>query len=57
MTATSFATPTTATAPLSDLELRIDPERTLDLFTMLPKVCMESLLPVNLTLRRNANYR
>ena len=31
-------TPTTALAPLSDLELRLDPERTLDLFTMTHKV-------------------
>lgn len=30
--------PNTATMPLSDLELRIDPERAIDLFTMTPKV-------------------
>lgn len=29
---------TSGPAPLSDLELRIDTERTLDLFTMMPKV-------------------
>lgn len=33
------STPTTARAPLSDLELRLDVERTLDLFTMTHKVC------------------
>lgn len=38
MTSSSISPPTTATAPLSDLEMRIDPERALDLFTMFPKV-------------------
>lgn len=33
-----ISAPNTATAPLSDLEMRIDPEQTLDLFTMQPKV-------------------
>jgi hypothetical protein len=27
-------------APLSDLELRIDPEKTIDLFSMIPKVSL-----------------
>jgi hypothetical protein len=34
----TILTPNTASAPLSDLELRIDTERTLDLFTMQLKV-------------------
>jgi hypothetical protein len=34
----TVSAPNSATAPLSDLEMRIDPEQTLDLFTMQPKV-------------------
>ena len=34
----TISTPTSAQTSLTDLELRIDPERTIDLFTMNPKV-------------------
>jgi hypothetical protein len=34
----TITTPNTASAPLSDLELRIETDRTLDLFTMQLKV-------------------
>lgn len=33
-------------ASVADLEMRIDPERTLDLFTMMPKVSSQNILVV-----------
>ncbi|KAL7424381.1 hypothetical protein Q5752_000063 [Cryptotrichosporon argae] len=40
------------TPPLTDLELRIDPERTLDLFTMQPKKCKLQMNPPALPFTR-----
>ncbi|WVQ97824.1 hypothetical protein IAU59_004939 [Kwoniella sp. CBS 9459] len=53
--APSIATPISAGSPLSDLELRIDPERAIDLFSMKLKKCKlqmnPSTLPFTRTLR------
>ena len=41
----SQSTPISAGSPVSDLEMRIDTERTMDLFTMMPKVCLPCITP------------
>lgn len=56
------STPTFAmTSPLSDLELRIDPEKTIDLFTMKLKVTYFSIraleVQVLIITARNVNSR
>ncbi|WWC87232.1 uncharacterized protein L201_002120 [Kwoniella dendrophila CBS 6074] len=51
-TTSSGSVPTTATAPLSDLEMRIDPERTIDLFSMTPKKCKLQMNPPTLPFTR-----
>ncbi|WRT65017.1 uncharacterized protein IL334_001958 [Kwoniella shivajii] len=52
-TAPSMSTPTSASAtPLSDLELKIDPERTIDLFSMAPKKCKLQMNPPSLPFTR-----
>ncbi|WWC59198.1 uncharacterized protein I303_101748 [Kwoniella dejecticola CBS 10117] len=50
---TSSPTPTSASAPLSDLELRIDSERTIDLFSMTPKKCKLQMNPPTLPFTRS----
>ncbi|OCF59079.1 hypothetical protein L486_03578 [Kwoniella mangroviensis CBS 10435] len=49
----SPSAPTPATAPLSDLELRIDPERTIDLFSMTTKKCKLQMNPPSLPFTRS----
>ncbi|WVF70066.1 hypothetical protein IAT40_004853 [Kwoniella sp. CBS 6097] len=51
--APSIATPTSAGSPLSDLELRIDPERAIDLFSMKPKKCKLQMNPSTLPFTRS----
>ncbi|OCF37570.1 hypothetical protein I317_05013 [Kwoniella heveanensis CBS 569] len=48
----SIATPISASSPLSDLELRIDPERAIDLFSMKPKKCKLQMNPPTLPFTR-----
>ncbi|WVW78728.1 hypothetical protein I302_100688 [Kwoniella bestiolae CBS 10118] len=49
----SGSTPTSATTPLSDLELRIESERTIDLFSMTPKKCKLQMNPPSLPFTRS----
>nr|XP_019008746.1 uncharacterized protein I206_06428 [Kwoniella pini CBS 10737]OCF47527.1 hypothetical protein I206_06428 [Kwoniella pini CBS 10737] len=49
----SSSTTISASAPLSDLELRIDPERTIDLFSMTPKKCKLQMNPPSLPFTRS----
>ncbi|RSH90319.1 hypothetical protein EHS25_001653 [Saitozyma podzolica] len=52
LTPTSKASPVSAPMPTSDLELRIDPERTIDLFSMNPKKCKLQMNPPSLPYHR-----
>ncbi|RXK37597.1 hypothetical protein M231_05139 [Tremella mesenterica] len=49
---TTTSGPPSATAPITDLELRIDTERALDLFTMQRKKCKLQMNPVSLPFTR-----
>ncbi|WVQ84007.1 hypothetical protein IAT38_006152 [Cryptococcus sp. DSM 104549] len=45
--------PVSPASPLNDLELRIDPERAIDLFSMQPKKCKLQMNPSNLPFTRS----